>query len=353
VIEIFANAPFRESAIPLKLPRPSGEELFCRFGSSQELGAPAAVVFEHGFARSATVPAWWSPLQETISRWSEHKDARLGAALAYYSIFSVGPLIVIAIAIAGLVFGAEAVQAQVFGALHSLLGDSGTQAIDAMLKGANRPREGILATVIGVATLVFAAVGVVVQLKDALNTVWEVTQPGSGIWRFLRTYIWSLAGVLSLGFLLLVSMLLTAGLSAAGKYISPYLPEAALQIAGFLVSFVVIAVLFAMMFKWLPDAPIAWRDVGLGAILTAALFEVGKFLIGLYIGKQGLESTYGAAASIVVVLIWVYYCAQLVLMGAEFTNVYARRYGSQRNVASADRRPTEPKPADAGRVRAA
>jgi membrane protein len=304
VIEIFANAPFRESAIPLKLPRPSGEELFCRFGSSQELGAPAAVVFEHGFARSATVPAWWSPLQETISRWSEHKDARLGAALAYYSIFSVGPLIVIAIAIAGLVFGAEAVQAQVFGALHSLLGDSGTQAIDAMLKGANRPREGILATVIGVATLVFAAVGVVVQLKDALNTVWEVkTQPGSGIWRFLRTYIWSLAGVL--------------------------------------------------MFKWLPDAPIAWRDVGLGAILTAALFEVGKFLIGLYIGKQGLESTYGAAASIVVVLIWVYYCAQLVLMGAEFTNVYARRYGSQRNVASADRRPTEPKPADAGRVRAA
>jgi Virulence factor BrkB len=198
VIEIFANAPFRESAIPLKLPRPAGEELFCRFGSSQELGAPAAVVFEHGFARSATVPAWWSPLQETISRWSEHKDARLGAALAYYSIFSVGPLIVIAIAIAGLVFGAEAVQAQVFGALHSLLGDSGTQAIDAMLKGANRPREGILATVIGVATLVFAAVGVVVQLKDALNTVWEVeTPPGSGIWRFVRTYIWSLAGVVA------------------------------------------------------------------------------------------------------------------------------------------------------------
>jgi membrane protein len=292
--------------------------------------------------------AWWSPLQETVSRWSEHKDARLGAALAYYSIFSLGPLIVIAITVAGLVFGGEAVQAQVFGALHGLLGDSGTQAIDAMLKGANRPREGIFATVIGVGALVFAAVGVVVQLKDALNTVWEVeTPPGSGIWRFVRTYIWSLAGVLSLGFLLLISMLLTAGLSAAGKYIAPYLPEAMLQIAGFLSSFAVIALLFAMMFKWLPDTPIAWRDVWLGAILTAALFEVGKFLIGLYIGKQGLESTYGAAASIVIVLIWVYYSAQLVLMGAEFTNVYARRYGSQRNAASADRRPNEGK----GRMR--
>jgi membrane protein len=292
----------------------------CRLGSSQELRAPAAVVFEHWLQRSRIpMPAWLSPLQETVSRWSEHKDARLGAALAYYSIFSVGPLIVISIAIAGLVFGAQAVQTQVFGALHGLLGDSGTQAIDAMLKGANRPREGIFATVIGVGALVFAAVGVVVQLKDALNTVWEVkTPPGSGIWRFVRTYIWSLAGVLSVGFLLLISMLLTAGLSAAGKYIAPYLPEATLQIAGFVASFAVIAVLFAMMFKWLPDTPIAWRDVWLGAILTAALFEVGKFLIGLYIGKQGLESTYGAAASIVVVLIWVYYTAQLVLMGAEF-----------------------------------
>jgi membrane protein len=188
--------------------------------------------------------AWWTPLQETAGQWSKHEDARLGAALAYYSIFSLGPLIVIAIAIAGFVLGAEAVQAQVFGSLHGLLGDNGSQAIEAMLKGANRPRESILAIVIGVGTLVFAAVGVVVQLKDALNTVWEVkTPPGSGIWRFARTYIWSLAGVLSLGFLLLVSMLLTAALSAAGKYIAPYLPEATLQIVGFLASFAVISLL--------------------------------------------------------------------------------------------------------------
>ena len=222
--------------------------------------------------------AWWTPLRETVSRWLEHKDARLGAALAYYSVFSIGPLILIAIAIAGLVFGAEAVRGQVFGTLKGLLGDSGSQAIEAMLKGADRPREGVVATVIGVATLVFAAVGVVVQLKDAFNTVWEVeTTPGSGIWRFVRSYVLSLAGVLSLGFLLLISLLVTAALGAAGKYVAPYLPEAALQIAGFAASFAVISLLFAMMFKWLPDTKVEWRDVWLGAVLTAALFEVGKF----------------------------------------------------------------------------
>jgi membrane protein len=162
----------------------------------------------------------------------------------------------------------------------------------------------------------FAAIGVVVQLKDALNTVWDVkSPPGKGVWRFARTYVLSLAGVLALGFLLLISLLLTAALSAVGKYIAPYLPEGALQIAGSAASFPVISVLFAMMFKWLPDTRVEWRDVWLGAILTAALFELGKFVIGVYIGKQGLESTYGAAASIVVVLIWVYYSAQLVLMG--------------------------------------
>jgi membrane protein len=300
------------------------------------------------------MPAWVTPLRETVSKWSEHKDARLGAALAYYSVFSLGPLILITIAIAGLVFGAEAVQGQVLGTLKGLLGDTGTQAIEAMLKGADRPREGMVATVIGIGTLVFAAIGVVVQLKDALNTVWEVeTTPGSGAWRFVRSYILSLAGVLALGFLLLTSMLLTAALAAAGKYVAAYLPEATLQVAGFAASFAVISLLFAMMFKWLPDTKVEWRDVWLGAVLTAALFEVGKFLIGLYIGKQGLESTYGAAASIIVVLIWVYYTAQLVLMGAEFTNVYARCYGSQRRAAAVDRRRSDGKSSDSRRARAA
>jgi membrane protein len=160
-----------------------------------------------------------------------------------------------------------------------------------------------------------------------MNTVWEVkAPPGKGIWGFARTYVLSFAGVLSVGFLLLVSMLLTTALAAAGKYLGSFLPEAALQVLSFAVSFGVIALLFAMMFKWLPDTNVEWRDVWLGAIIAALLFEIGKSLIGLYIGKQGLESTYGAASSILVVLVWVYYSAQIVLFGAELTNVCAKQH---------------------------
>ena len=268
----------------------------------------------------------WSLLKETAASWSNHKAARLGAALAYYSIFSIGPLIVIAVAIAGLTFRQEAVRGEVGAHLQDLLGSTGAQAVNAMLVGASKPMEGTLATVLGFGALVFAAVGVVVQLKDALNTVWEVDPPReSGIWHFVRTYMVSLAAVLSLGFLLLVSLLLTTALAVGGKYFAPYLPEMAMHAVGSVVSFGMITLLFAMMFKWLPDTHVAWRDVWLGAAVTAALFEIGKLLIGLYIGKQGLESTYGAAASVVVLLIWVYYSSQLVLMGAEFTRVYAKR----------------------------
>jgi membrane protein len=286
----------------------------------------------------ATALSMWTLLKETALGWSEHKDSRQGAALAYYSVFSLGPLIVIAIAIAGLVFGADAVQRQVFDSLQGLLGDAGSQAVEAMLKGANQPRAGVIATVVGIATLIFAALGVVVQLKDAINTVWEVEpRSDAGILTVVWTYALSLAGVLSVGFLLLVSLLLTAALAAMGKYVSPYLPEVTLQAVGSLSSFVIITLLFAMIFKWLPDTDVRWRDVLPGAILTAALFEVGKFLIALYIGKQSLESTYGAAASIIVVLIWVYYSAQLVLLGAEFTHVFACRFGSRRHLSRTER----------------
>jgi membrane protein len=273
--------------------------------------------------------AIWALLQATAVNWSNHKDACLGAALAYYSIFSIGPLIVIVVAIAGLAFGDEAVRGEVGAQLRGLLGDKGAQAVDAMLAGASKPREGMLATLFGIGMLLLAAVGVVVQLKDALNTVWEVaSSKSSGIWSFIRTYLVSLAAVLSLGFLLLVSLLFTTALAAAAKYIETWLPEVAMQAAGFALSFAFITLLFAMMFKWLPDTVVAWRDVWLGAAVTAMLFEVGKLLIGLYIGKQGLESTFGAAASLVVLLIWVYYSSQIVLMGAEFTRAYAMRYGS-------------------------
>jgi membrane protein len=168
----------------------------------------------------------------------------------------------------------------------------------------------------------------VTQLKEALNTVWGVETSGSsGILQLIRTYVISLAGVLSLGFLLLVSLIFTAALAAIGKFVAPYFPEAAFQITGSIVSFGFVTILFAMMFKWLPDTAVDWRDVWLGAALTAALFEIGKFLIGFYVGKQALESAYGAATSLVMLLIWVYYSAQIVLLGAEFTHVYAKRRG--------------------------
>jgi len=256
-------------------------------------------------------PGTWVAVKGAASQWMTHNDAKAGAALAYYSIFSIGPLIVIVIAVAGLAFERADVQAQVMSGLKGLLGDSGAQAVNGMLTGAGQQGEGIFSSIIGTATLVFAAVGVVVQLKDALNAVWEVkSTPGTGLWHFARTYVFSLAGVLAIGFLMLISMLLTTGLAAFSKYMGTFIPEVALQAAGFLVSFAVITLLFALMFKWLPDAEVEWRDVWVGAIGTAALFEIGKYLIALYIGKQGLESTYGAAASIVIVLIWVYYTAR-------------------------------------------
>lgn len=272
--------------------------------------------------------SWWALTKEAAASWVNHKDAQLGAALAYYSIFSLGPLMVIAIAIAGLVFGQEAVRGEVGLQLRGLLGDAGAQAVDAMLVGASKPQQGIVATVLGIGLLLLAAVGVVVQLKDALNTVWEVeARKKGGTWQFVRTYLVSLAGVLALGFLLLVSLLLSTAVSASGKYLSPHLPEAALHIVGSIISFGVITLLFAMMFKWLPDTSVRWRDVWLGAAITAALFEIGKLLISVYIGKQALESTYGAAASLVILLIWIYYSSQIVLMGAEFTHVYTNRRG--------------------------
>jgi membrane protein len=257
--------------------------------------------------------------------WMKHKDARLGAALAYYSIFSLGPIMMIAITIAGLFFGEEIVRSQVGDSIKGLMGETGAQAVNTMLMEANGDSEkGIVPMLIGVGTLIFAAVGVVVQLKDALNTVWEVDDSkASGLWNFIRTYILSIAAVIAVGFLLLVSLLLTAAISAMGKYFSHIPPESLMQPIGFLGSFLIVAILFAMMFKWLPDAEVSWRDVWAGSLLTALLFEAGKFLIGLYIGKQGLESTFGAAASIVVVLIWVYFSAQIVLMGAEFTRASA------------------------------
>ncbi len=284
-------------------------------------------------------------LKETISNWSAHKCSTFGAALAYYSIFSFGPLMLIGTVIAGLALGPDAARSEITGQANSLLGGSGAQVLNALLAGAARPYQSLLAAIFGVGTLLFAAVSVVVQLKTALNTVWEVEpSPHSGWWDLARSYLISLAGVFAMGFLLLVSLMFTAALSAAGKLFPAYVPGQTLQLAGSGASFVLITVLFAMMFKWLPDAPVDWRDVWLGAGLTAVLFEAGKSLIGFYVGKLSLQSTYGAAASLVMLLIWVYYSSQIILFGAEFTHVYARRHDRGSTKARDGTDGTAPKP---------
>eukprot|EP01037_Dinobryon_pediforme_P007700 gene7700-7761_t len=272
---------------------------------------------------------WRDLFWNAAKQWVVHKDARSGAALAYYSIFSLGPIIVIAIAIAGLMFGQEAARGEASSALKALIGETGATAVNTLLASVRWPGDGIGASLLGTGTLLFASIGVVVQLKDAFNTVWEVEElPGAGLWRYARQYILSLVGVFILGFFLLASMIVTAALAVGGKYFGSQLPEDILQLTGFSVSFAVFSLLFAMMFKWLPDTNVEWRDVGLGAIVTAVLFEIGKFLLGVYIGRHILESTYGAASSIVIVPLWIYYSAQIILLGAEITNVFAKQFGS-------------------------
>ena len=258
-----------------------------------------------------------------VDQWSHHRCARLGAALAYYSVFSMGPLLLIVTSVAGLFFGADAVRGNLSAQFKSLLGETGSRAVEAMLAGASSPHSGRLAAATGLVLLLVAALGVVVQLKDAMNTIWNVEQPTqAGVWWYLRTYLVSMAGILSLGFLLVVSLVVSTGLAALSSWTGSA-SAAVGQGANFVVSLAVLSVLFAMLFKWFPDTEIAWRDVAVGAVATAVLFNVGKLAIGWYIGSQGLESTYGAASSIVVLLVWVYYSAQIVLFGAELTHAFA------------------------------
>jgi membrane protein len=272
--------------------------------------------------------AWWQLLRDAASSWLAHGMSSQGAALAFYSLFALGPVMLISIAIAGLVFGEEAVRGQVSVQLASLVGEQGAKGIESLLAGAGRPSEGVLTSLLGAVTMLIAAVTVVVQLKDALNAVWGAAAGRApGPWGFLRKYAVSLAGVLAMGFLLLVSLLITTLLSAMGDALSSYFPETLFHLASLALSLLVTTLLFAAMFKWLPDIAVGWRDVLPGAFITALLFELGRFVIGVYIGKQAFESTYGAAASLVVVLIWVYYSAQLVLFGAELARVYAERRG--------------------------
>jgi membrane protein len=270
----------------------------------------------------------WSLLKTAASDWLRHRSARLGAALAYYSVFSRGPLLLIVTAVAGLIWGADAARGSIVTEFRGLLGESGSQVIQAMLQGASSSVAGGWSAVVGVTLLLVAAVGVVVQLKDALNTIFEVSEPKNpGAAWYVKVYGGAFAGILALGFLLSVSLIMSAGLAAFSTWLTDSAGEALLMsIANFCLSLGLLTLLFAMLFKWLPDERLEWRDVWVGGLITALMFNLGKSAIAWYIGTQGLETTYGAAASVVVLLVWVYYSAQIVLFGAEITHVYANRW---------------------------
>ena len=270
-------------------------------------------------------------LKETIQAWQADKASRLAAAVAYYTIFSLAPLLIIAVAIAGAIFGAEAAQGEIVGQIQDLVGKEGATVIETAIKNAHQPEISSFASLISVGVLLFGASGVFAELQDALNTVWNVkAKPNQGIIYFLRKRILSFCAVLGIGFLLLFSLIISAILSALSKYIPDLFFGAGLfwQILNQVVSLGLISCSFALMFKLLPDVKIKWRDVWVGAIITAILFTIGKFSLGLYLARSSFSSTYGAAGSLVIILAWVYYSAQIIFLGAEFTQVYSKRYGS-------------------------
>ena len=267
----------------------------------------------------------WPLVTTAFNDWLRHRCARLGAALAYYAVFSLGPLLLIVTAVAGLFFGPEAVRGSLASQFTGLLGANGGKAVDAMIEGAASVSAGYTAAGIGFVLLIAAALGVVVQMKDALNTIWEVEDPPNSGWGwYVRTYVISFAGVLALGMLMTITLVLSAGITAFGGWMGiPPAENLFWQTVNLMLSLAVLTISFGLLFKYFPDAPVAWRDVWLGAVVTAILFEAGKIGIATYIGMQGLESTYGAASSFVVLLIWIYYASQIVLFGAELTHVRA------------------------------
>jgi len=278
------------------------------------------------------VSAFFPLLKATFVEWQEDKVPRLAAALAYFTVLSLAPLLILVISIAAVFFGEEAARGQIFGQLQGLLGQAGAEAIEATISNANQVEGGGMATVIGVVTLLIGASGVFGQLQDALNTIWAVApKPGRSIKNFIRTRFLSFGMVLVIGFLLLVSLVISALLAGISTYMSGLVPNLAplWAIVNFVISFGIITCLFALIYRVLPDVHIAWSNVWVGAAFTALLFTIGRSLIGLYLGSAAVGSAYGAAGSLVIILVWVFYSAQILLFGAEFTQVYARRHGSR------------------------
>lgn len=274
----------------------------------------------------------WDLIKRTASSWSDINAPRLGAALAFYTMWSIAPLLVLCLGIAGLVFGPEAAQNQIAAQIQNITGPTSGEAIQALLAHAANPSHGIIAAVVGFIMLLFGASGVFGELRDSLNLVWGAkSTSGAGLMGMIKYRFFSFAMVLGVGFLLLVSLMVSAGIAAAGKLFQGYLPvpEAALHAVSMLVTFVIVTVLFALLYKLVPDVRIEWRDVWIGAAVTSLLFSLGKFAIGLYLGKASVGSAYGAAGSMVVFIVWVYYSAQIFFLGAEFTHMFAERHGSR------------------------
>ncbi len=295
-----------------------------------------------------TLKEVWSVVREAGVEWLDDKATRLSAALAFYTILSVAPIILIATAIAGAVFGEDAASGALTAQLRGLVGDAGAEVARTALQNANRPGAGVIATVIGVATLLFGASGVFGELQGALNTAWDVRpKPGRGIWGTIRDRFLSFGMVLVVGFLLLVSLIVTAVLAALGGYVEGLLPgyQVLMQAANFLISFSIVTTLFALIFKFLPDAKVAWRDVWFGALVTAVLFTLGKYAIGLYLGRASVATPFGAAGSLVVFVVWVYYSGLIVFYGAELTQVTARHAGRRIEPAANAERAEEKKSA--------
>jgi membrane protein len=285
----------------------------------------------------APVRAIWSLFQQAIEAWIEDYAPSMGAALAYYTLFSIAPLLLIVIGVAGLIFGDDAARGEIFDQLRGLMGDEGAVAVERLLAAADKPAGGAIATVTGTAMLLLGAMTVFGELQNALDRIWRAParKQTAGWWNLLRSRLLSFGMILGIAFLLMVSLVMSALVSALGNLWAFKGWETIAHLIDILVSFGIVTVLFAMIYKLIPRVRIRWRDVWIGAAVTAALFAVGKFLIGLYLGKSTVASAFGAAGSLVVMMVWVYYSAQIFLLGAEFTWVYAHVYGSRRG----ERRP--------------
>ncbi|MDD8026399.1 MAG: YihY/virulence factor BrkB family protein [Acidobacteriota bacterium] len=286
----------------------------------------------------------WILIKAAVSSWADDYSQSMGAALAYYTMFSIAPLLLIVISIAGLVFGVDAARGEIVGQLRGLMGQQGAAAVQGLLESVNKPAESATITLIGGILLLIGATTVFGELQNALDRIWRAPKrKKSGIWRLLRARLLSFSMILGIGFLLIVSLVVSAALTSLGRWWGSLFSnwEILANILNFLISFVITTTVFAMIYKIIPRAKVAWADVWIGAAVTSLLFTIGKFLIGLYLGKSALTSAFGAAGSLVVMLVWVYYSAQIFLMGAEFTWAYALTFGSRK---------TQPVPAAAPAV---